>query len=142
MTDWGCVLISGLDYRGMLPLQGNIQDWLSEPAKADGLVHRANGNHTLQIHTINLSAVITIEGTLDLDPENGLWLTVPLVNSVTNNTVLSLPFVFVMPVPGVPYSGKTTETNQFFFVQGQYAWLRCRVSNISTGQVDLVKLAY
>lgn len=142
MTDWGEVLVSGLDYYGELPWQGNNYNYLSKPVKGDGLVHRASGYHTIQIHTINFSGTITIEATLSRDPAQGPWLPIPLTNTATGEVFTSLPFQFVYPVPGVPYSGKTLETNQFFSAVGQYAWLRANITNISAGKCELIKIAY
>jgi len=142
-TDWGSVMVSGLSYKGGIenaPI--NQSSYVSPPTKGDGLVHRASGQHTIQIHTINASATISIEATLDQNPSSGAWLPIPLTNTLTGQTSTDLNYVFTPPVPGVPYSGKTIELNQFFIATGQYAWLRCNVSNISNGLIDSVKLSF
>jgi len=141
-NDWGEVLVAGLNYRGSLPPATNITEYTSRPAKGDGLVHRASGQHTMQIVTINFSGDITIEATLDRDPGNALWLPATLTDSMTGEQFTTLHFQFIMPVPGVPYSGNTMAISKFYKIIGQYAWFRAVITNISTGQVDLIKLAY
>ena len=142
-TDFGEVLVSGLNYNGSIENEPTKQSsYISEPKKGDGLVHRASGQHTIQIHTINFSGNIVIEGTLNRDPWTATWIPVPLTNSMFGNTTTDLGFVYQNPVPGVPYSGKTVQLNNFYIASGQYAWLRANISNISNGIVDSIKLAF
>ena len=141
-TDWGEVLVSGLSYNAGLENQKTITNYVSPPVKGDGLIHRASGQHTIQIHTINFNGNIAIEGTLDKDPHSGAWLEIPLTNTVTGNVSTQLNYIFKMAVPGVPYSGKTVQLNEFFIATGQYAFLRANVICITNGIVDYIKLNF
>src|ERR1039457_2611221 len=142
-TDFGEVMVSGLNYYGSVENQHTKQtSFVSPPCKGDALVHRASGQHTIQIHTINFNGNISIEGTLDRYSNTGAWLPVQLTNTMTSNVATDLGYIYTIPVPGVPYSGKTIELNQFFIATGQYAWLRANISNISNGIVDSIKLSF
>ena len=142
-TDFGEVMVSGLNYYGSIE-NGNtkISQFTSSPVKGDGLVHRASGQHTIQIHTINFTGNIVIEGTLDRNPLTTNWLPVPLTNTMFENTTTDLEFFYQNPVPGVPYSGKTVQLNNFYIASGQYAWIRANISNISNGIVDSIKISF
>ena len=79
---------------------------------------------------------------MDKDPCTGAWLPLSITNTDTGNVSTELQYVFNMPVPGVPYSGRTVELNQFFSIVGQYSWIRANVSSITNGIVDLIKIAF
>jgi len=142
-TDYGEILVSGLNYYGSIE-NGNtkIPQFISPPVKGDGLVHKASGQHTIQIHTINFTGNIKIEGTLNRDPKTAVWIPVSLTDSMTGSISNELGFTYNFPVPGVPSTGKTVQLNNFYIATGQYAWLRCNVSNISNGILDLVKISF
>jgi len=141
VTDFGAVLVSGL---GIQIQNANVHtpDFISQPVRGDGLVHRASGFHTLQVHTINFTGNVTIEGSLSRDRDAGPWTPVVMTDTVTGEAFTSLDFLFVYPVPGVPYTGKTIRINKFYSIVGQYAWLRANVVNIKTGLLDSIKLAF
>ena len=142
-TDFGAVLVAGLSYKGGIensPI--NQTSYMSEPTRGDGLIHRASGQHTIQIHTINANATITIEATMDRDPNSGAWLAIPLTNTLTGEISATQNYVFTPPTPGIANGGKTVELNQFFLASGQYAWLRCNVTNMTNGIIDSVKMAF
>lgn len=142
-TDWGEVLVSGLNFNANVRNDPTKQPFFTSlPVKGDGLIHRASGQHTIQVHTINLTANITIEGTLDTNISGATWIPVPLTNTMTGNTASQLNYQFFIPVPGVPYSGKTVQTNDFFIATGQYSWLRANIANMSCGIVDSIKIAF
>lgn len=142
-TDFGEVLVSGFSYNAGIGNAPTKQtSYVSPPVKGDGLIHRASGQHTIQIHTINFTGNIVIEATMDRDPNSGAWLPVQLTDTITGNVVTELQYVFPIPVPGVPFSGKTVEINKFYMVIGQYAWLQANISNVSNGIVDSIKIAF
>jgi hypothetical protein len=142
-TDWGEVLVSGFSYSGGLEnaLDKNTS-YISPPVKGDGLIHRASGQHTIQIHTINFSGNISIDATMDRDPASGAWLPVQLTDTQSGNVVTSLNFLYPIPVPGVPNSGKTVQINKFYMAVGQYSWLKANISNVTNGTVDSIKIAF
>jgi hypothetical protein len=141
-TDFGEILISGLSHNAGMENQKTITNYVSPPCKGDGLVHRASGQHTIQIHTINANASISIEATLDRDPKSGAWIPIQLTDTETGEITTQLNYIFNMPVPGVPYSGKTVELNKFYMAVGQYSWLRANVSSITNGIIDYIKLNF
>jgi hypothetical protein len=142
-TDFGAILVSGFSYTAGIENQPIHQStYISNPVKGDGLTHRSSGQHTIQIHTINANCCISIDATLDQDPCSNAWLPIPLTNTASGNISTVLNYVFTPPVPGVPYSGKTIELNQFFMAIGQYAWLRANISCMSNGIVDSIKVAF
>jgi hypothetical protein len=142
-TDWGEVLVSGFSWQGSVESEPiHRSSYISHAVKGDGLVHRASGQHTIQVHTINFNGNIAIEGTLNTDPCVATWIPAPLTNTATGITENILGYVFVPPVPGVPYSGETIQRNDFYIATGQFAWLRANISNVTLGIVDLVKIAF
>ena len=143
-TDWGTVLVSGLGFNdGVGDNPVNLQSFLSDPVKGDGLVHKASGYHTFQIHTINFNGNISILATSDaVITPNTDWIPIQLTNTVNGNTANIIPYVFIPPVPGVPYSSKTIERNDFYTASGQYAWLRANITDITAGDVPLIKLSF
>ncbi len=130
------------DGAGYIDTQQKPAHFVSHPVKADGLVHRASGFHTLQVHTINLNGNIKIEGTLSRDPLIGPWAPVELIDTDTHQIFTDLGFTFVLPVPGVPFSGKTKEINKFYNIVGQYAYLKANISNVTLGAVESIKLSF
>jgi hypothetical protein len=142
-TDYGEVLVSGLSFGGSVEDQPTKQtSYISEPVKGDGLVHRASGLHTIQIHTINTTADIMFEATLDRDPCSTAWIPISITNTSTGNISTVLHYVYNSSVPNIPSSGKTIELNEFFTAQGQYAWIRVNISNISNGIIDGIKVSF
>lgn len=143
MTDFGEVLISGLNYRSSVRNEPIKQsNYISKPVKGNGLVHHSGGSHTIQIHTINFNGNIAIEATLDKCPDSDNWVTIPLTNTFTGLTETILGYTYTLPVPQNPdYSGRTILKNDIFIAVGQYAWLRANVFNMTDGIVDSVKLA-
>jgi len=140
MTDFGSVLVSGLEYEGGLENKTHIKQFTSNPVKGPGL-EKYTGSGTIQIHTINLTGNIQIEATLSKDSNCGPWVIIPLTNTMNSNVSTVLNFVFPNPVPGIS-SSALIQTNNFYSIVGQYAWLRANVWGISTGSVELVKLSF
>jgi hypothetical protein len=142
-TDFGAVLVSGLNFNSNVRNEPDKQPaYTSLPVKGDGLINRASGLHTVQIHTINFTGNIQIEGTLDSNICNATWISAPLTNTVTGNTTTTLSYTFNIPIPGQSSSGKTVQTNDFYIASGQFAWLRANISNMAAGVVDLIKVAF
>jgi len=142
MTDWGEVLISGLSYSGGVGNVSKTTQYLSQPVKANGLVNRSNGQHTLQVHCINFTGNIQIEATLSKDPTVGPWVVIPLTNTMNNQVTTAINLSFAPEVPELPPSIPTVNFNQFYSIVGQYAWIRANVTNILSGSVELVKLGF
>jgi hypothetical protein len=142
MSDFGTVMISGLDFYGGFGTNvSQLADYTSEAYKADGLVHRSNGNHTIQISASNLTANISILGTLSRNPDDGVWFEVPLVDS-NGNITENLSFTYTPSVPNIPESGPAVNTNEFYTATGQYSWLKAQVTGMSHGIIQYIKLAY
>ncbi len=142
-TDWGEVLVSGFSYSGGLQNANTCQtSYVSPPVKGDGLVHRASGQHTIQIHTINFTGNISIYATMDKDSNSGAWLPVQLTNTQTGQVSTVLNYLYNTPIPSASNSSETIQTNQFFIAFGQYAWLQANISNVSNRIVDFIKIAF
>jgi len=143
MTDFGNVLISGLDYDGGIGTNTTkVSNFISHPVKGAGLVNRSNGQHTIQIIASNLTANVAIEATLNKYPNIGPWIPVELVSGMDGSSVSNLVFDYTPLVPGIQESGKPVVTNKFFTITGQYAWLRANVSNMSHGIIQSIKLSF
>jgi len=133
MSDFGAVIVSGMG----IQVSNNSafgNSFVSEPVKGDGLVRRASGKHTLFIHTINFTGNITIEGTLAGNPNNGPWLPVNLIDTMSENTSTTLSYKFNT-------NNCHTETQEFYNIIGQYSWLRANISNFTYGLLDSIKLS-
>jgi len=142
-TDWGEVLVSGFGYdSGLQNANAHQTSYISPPCKGDGLVHRASGQHTIQIHTINFSGNIAIWATMDKDPNSGAYLPVQLTDTQTGNVSTSLSYVYPVNGTGTQGSGKTVQINKFYTAIGQYAWLYANISGVKGGFVDSIKIAF
>jgi len=97
-------------------------DVVSQPILGDGSLHRASGQHTLYAKATNLTANITIEGTIGIDT-TGPWLIVPLTNTLTGNVTTELNYSNI--------SG-----TECYSITGQFTFLRARVQDYSTGILD------
>lgn len=143
MTDWGSVLVSGYGWGDSIEdSPKHVTQFTSNPVKGDGFVHRASGQHTIQVHTVNFSGNIAFEATMGRDPNIGPWVQVPVTNTLSSDVYQNLQFQYDIPVPGIPSSGKTLELNDFYYIVGNYTWIRANVSNISGGDIMSIKLAF
>lgn len=107
--------------------------FITQPVMGDGLVHRANGQHTLFAQTTSFTGNIVIEATIGLDPANSTYLPVDIVNTVDGNTYSQITCI----------SGNGNgNVRSFFTITGQYSWIRANISNIQTGRVELLKVAF
>jgi len=130
--NFGQTMVSGLQYyipqRGFPGGQNGSATFMSEPITCDGLVHRSNGVHTIQIKTIAFSGDIQFYATLDADP-------------------CSATYVPIYPTPSVANSAATLSfanisTNQFFTITGQFSWMKCSVNNIKQGAIEYIRVTY
>lgn len=143
--DWGENLIVGWSYyasKGNEPYhQTSFQ---SEPIKGDGLLHRASGQHTLQIHSIDFNGNIQILATLDRTISSTTdWIPVPITRNVDGKVFY--PYVnydFISPIFHDTFRAKTLNINDFFTISGQYAWLKAYGYDIIEGTVELIKLGF
>jgi hypothetical protein len=141
MTDFGVTLLSGVDYHGGLRNERTPSNLISDPVKGAGLEPRAAGHHSIQIETSNFTGNVTIEGTLSKDPKVGPWVSIPLEDGMNGQTVDRLVFVNQKAIVGTP-NFVSNNTNHFYSITGQYAWLRANVTNISDGILQSITLAY
>jgi len=132
MADFAKTIVSGLAYyipqKNYPGGQNGSATYMSEPIKCDGLIHRSDGVHTIQIKTVEFSGNIQFEATLDTDPN-------------------CASFVPVYPAPMVANSAATlsfanVDTNNFFTITGQFAWMRVNVSNITHGAVEFIRVTF
>ena len=140
MTDWGSVLISGLDYHGGLENASKPSSVIGPEVRGNGLLRRSNGLHVFQIQTSNFTGNVQIEATLDKDPNVGPWVAIPLYNAINGQTVTELSFVG--PVPNTSGSDCPIQLNNIYSSVGQYAWLRANVSAISGGILQSIKVNF
>lgn len=141
MTDFGIVMVSGLDFRGGVGNESKKPTHISEPVKAAGLSPKAGGFQTMQIQTTNFTGNIVIEASLSRDSSSGPWVSIPLTNTITGDSDEQLVFHNNLSVVGTP-NFISNNTNTFYTITGQYAWLRANVSNISDGILSSIKLSY
>jgi hypothetical protein len=143
MSDFGQTLVQGLDYDGGVGVNAtNISNFVSKPCKGDGLLHKANGQHILQLIANNLTANIQIEASLSRKPEDGPWIPVQLVSGMDNSISDTLTFEYKLSVPNNQYSGTPVKTNNFYTITGNYAWLRANVSDMKFGRIESIKIAF
>ena len=142
-TDWGAVLVSGIDFSGGLQNNTANPNYISAPVKGNGLLNKSNGLHSIQIQTTNFTGNIQIEATLDKNANTAVWIPVNLTDTESGAVSKSLAFSIPQAVPGNYYSGSiTTQINKFYSIVGQYAWIRANVSVISGGILQSIKLAF
>jgi len=142
--DWGASLVSGWSYNGN-HCNGNVElvSFTSDPVKSDGLIHRASGVHTLQVHTINLNGNIQLLGTLDKEVTTQTdWIPVNIVDVMTSNVSNVLVYTYSVPTVFDRCDQKTLEINSIYTITGQYSWLKAYGSNIARGAVESIKISF
>lgn len=141
MSDFGLVIVSGLDFHGGIGNESHIPNYISDAVKAAGLSAKAGGFQTMQVQTTNFTGNIKLEASLSKDPNNGPWVSIPIINTLTGDSSTQLTFKNNLSVVGTP-NFTSNNTNAFYTITGQYAWLRANISNISDGILSSIKLSY
>ena len=130
--NFGQTMVSGLQYYipqpGFPGGQNGSSTFMSTPVKCDGLVHRSNGVHTIQIKTIAFSGNVQFYATLDENPCGAEF--VPIYPQPSSSNV------------GASLNYANISTNAFFTITGQFAWMKCQVTDIKQGAIEYIRVAY
>ena len=99
---------------------GSSQDWLSNAVKAADYYRGRGGVQTLGFSVTGFQGTITIEATLDTDPDSAAWFSTLVYGDASTVTTQSI-----------------SES-----VVGNFTWLRARVENFEAGVINTVTATY
>jgi hypothetical protein len=126
------------------PDSSTVQSYTGDKFKADGFYGRADGFHTVQLNLNTFTGEVTIQGSLEVDPQANDWFDVTLqTNTSVTGTVDTTGAISVgasVAITDLSYSSTTSNTN-FNFI-GNYVWVRAIVSNWTSGTVESIMLNY
>jgi hypothetical protein len=99
---------------------GSSQDWFSNAVKAADYYRGRGGVQTIGFSVSGFQGTITIEATLDMDPDSAAWF------------------------PTLEYGDASTVTTQTMSesVVGNFTWLRARVEQFESGVINTVTATY
>jgi hypothetical protein len=101
---------------------GSSQDFTGNPQKAANYYRGRGGMQTVLYRVTNFVGAITIEATLDDDPATARWFPTNIYGDGSTGT----------PVNDVHPAN----------IQGNFTWLRAKVTAFSTGTIDIVTATY
>ncbi len=126
------------------PDDSTVQSYTGDKFKADGFYGRADGFHTVQLNLNSFTGEVTIQGSLEVDPQSSDWFDVTLqTNTSVTGTVDTTGAISVgssVAITELTYSDTTSNSN-FNFI-GNYVWVRAIVNNWTSGTVESVMLNY
>ena len=99
---------------------GSSQDWFSDAVKAADYYRGRGGIQTMGFSVAGFQGIITIEATLDTDPDSAAWFST------------------------LAYGDASTVTTQNISesVVGNFTWLRARVERFEAGVINTVTATY
>jgi len=132
----------------------------SEPLKGDGYYGRADGLHTVQFHVTDFVGRLGVQGTLEMYPTDADWFTVDVVSpdSVESKYVVDTTGLVkkiedvvieavnpedstVLPEDSTNSTDSTPrQVVKIFNFQGNYIWIRIKLSEWITGAVNSIRL--
>lgn len=113
--------------------------YTSDKVKGDGYFGRSDGLHSVQIKVTNFIGKVEIQGTLSVDPGSSDWFTVDLDSF--RQYVDTTGLVRKETLAFLNYTTSTT-TILGFNLNGNFVWLRSKISNFTQGTVDYIKYNY
>jgi hypothetical protein len=99
---------------------GSSQAWFSDAVKAADYYRGRGGVQTIGFSVSGFQGTITIEATLDTDPDSAAWFNI------------------------LEYGNASTVTTQTISqsVTGNFTWLRARVEDFDSGTINTVTATY
>jgi hypothetical protein len=99
---------------------GSSQDWFSDAVKAADYYRGRGGVQTMGFSVTGFQGLITIEATLDMDPDSAAWFST------------------------LEYGDASTITTQSIAesVVGNFTWLRARIEHFEAGVINTVTVTY
>jgi hypothetical protein len=99
---------------------GSSQDWFSDAVKAADYYRGRGGVQTMRFSVTGFQGTITIEATLDTDPDSAAWFSTLVYGNASTVTTQSI-----------------SES-----VVGNFTWLRARVEDFEAGTINTVTATY
>jgi hypothetical protein len=99
---------------------GSSQDWFSDAVKAADYYRGRGGVQTIGFRVTGFQGTITIEATLDMDPDSAAWFST------------------------LTYGDASTVITQTLSesVVGNFTWLRARIEHFEAGVINTVTATY
>lgn len=104
---------------------GSSQDFVSDAVQGPGYYLGRSGQQTLGVRLTEFAGQITVQATLDSDPDHANWFS-----------------IFEIGDDGS--SGDSSTITTYFTLErtGNFTWLRVRVQNFSDGVIDAITNDY
>jgi hypothetical protein len=99
---------------------GSSQDWISDAVKAADYYRGRGGVQTMGFSVTGFQGTITIEATLDTDPDSAAWFSTLVYGDASTVTTQSISESIV----------------------GNFTWLRARVEHFEAGVINTVTATY
>jgi hypothetical protein len=99
---------------------GSSQDWFSDAVKAADYYRGRGGVQTMGFSVSGFQGTITIEATLDTDPDSAAWFSTLVYGNASTVTTQSI-----------------SES-----VVGNFTWLRARVEDFESGTINTITATY
>jgi hypothetical protein len=138
MKDFGYNLVNNISCNNEINGVKIPASFISTPVKGNGLINKSNGLHTVQIITSNFTGNIKFEATLSSTiDDNVAWISINILDKMSNVTHNKLEYNYSLNTSVNP-----VQTNEIFYIIGQYSWIRANVSGVITGILQSIKLAF
>jgi hypothetical protein len=117
-----------------------LENRAGEKFKGDGFYNRADGFHTVQWSITNFQGIISIQGSLSVNPQETDWFKVQL-GSNNEYTIDTTGKVSTLTLNSIEYTQSTTGSFSYNFV-GNFVWVRARIENWTAGTVNSIMLSH
>lgn len=135
------------------PGDSYAEEITSEKLQGDGYYGRADGCHTVQFHLTNFSGKVAVQGTLEMYPVEEDWFTIDVVSPasseckyVVDTTGLIEKVEEIVILTLGPDDSSIEDSTMYkpviktYNFQGNYVWLRIKISDWVAGTVNSIRL--
>jgi hypothetical protein len=134
------------------PGDSYVEEITSEKLRGDGYYGRSDGCHTVQFQLTNFSGMLAVQGSLEMYPVDDDWFTVDVVSPAsveckyvvdTTGLIEKVEEIVVLTL-GPDDSSFSDSTYvpviKTYNFQGNYVWLRIKISDWTAGIVNSIRL--
>ena len=103
---------------------GSSEDFIGGPQKASNYYHGRGGTQTIRWVYLGVQGRVTIQATLDNDPDDSRWFEVAATGDASTDDSTTITATYVQAVVG------------------NFTWLRAVVTNFTDGTIEVVQATY
>jgi hypothetical protein len=118
---------------------GSPQTITSEKHKGDGFYGRSDGLHTIQYKVTGFIGTITVQATLEVEPEETDWMDVILDKGISYTMDTTGLISSANGIDNIVYNSVTDITDAYNFT-GNYVWIRVKITDWTDGTINVVRL--